>query len=187
SAFLLGNRMMESLAEAESLYRKALDLDPDNAAALIGIGSVLATRMFNFRYILGLTDHQISEMTAAAMAFLDAGLLLQPDSALAHSSKGLTHGAGMRWREAMQEYEIARSIDPTGNLGANLPLGTQAFESSLGKTCFPLVGQCRWIPSSIRQTASSLPPFRCRAICFTLSTRPLTKLFGPTPAAASIR
>jgi TolB-like protein len=111
SAFLLGNRMMASLAEAESLYRKALDLDPDNAAALIGVGSVLATRMFNFRYILGLTDDQISETSAAAMAFLDTGLRLQPDSALAHSSKGLVHGTGMRWREAMQEYELARSID----------------------------------------------------------------------------
>ena len=59
-----------------------------------------------------MSDDQINETSAAAMALLDTGLRLQPDSALAHSSKGLVHGASMRWREAMQEYELARSIDP---------------------------------------------------------------------------
>ena len=112
SAFLLGDRMMPALAEAEGFYREALDLDPENADALIGMGSVFATRMFNFRYVLGLTEDQIGETSAAAMAFLDKGLRLRPDSALAHSSKGLVHGVGLRWREAMQEYDIAHSLDP---------------------------------------------------------------------------
>jgi TolB-like protein/Tfp pilus assembly protein PilF len=112
SAFLLGNRMMPALEEAEGFYRGALDLDPDNADAMIGMGAVLATRLFNFRYVLGLTRNQVSEMSAAAMTFLDKGLRLRPDSALAHSSKGLTYGVGLRWREAMQEYDIAHSLDP---------------------------------------------------------------------------
>jgi TolB-like protein len=87
SAFLLGNRMMPALAEAEGLYREAVGLDHENADALIGMGSVIATRMFNFRYVLGLTEDQIAEASAAAMTFLDKGLRLRPDSALAHSKK----------------------------------------------------------------------------------------------------
>jgi hypothetical protein len=75
----------------------------------------------------------------------------------------------------------------TGNLGVNLPLGTQAFESSFRQNLLPTVGRYRWILSSIPQTACSPPPFRCRATCFTPPTRPLTRLFGPTPATAFIR
>src|SRR5262249_6755155 len=112
SVFLLGNRMIPALNEAEVLYRKAIELDPENPDALIGVGAVLATRMFNFRYVLGLTQEQISDTNAAAIAFLDQGLRLRPASTLAHSSKGLAYGAGLRWREAMQEYEVAHSLDP---------------------------------------------------------------------------
>jgi adenylate cyclase len=112
SKFLLGNRSMAALNEAEGLYGKALELDPENVDALIGRGAVLATRMFNFRYILGLTEDQISETCAAANVFLDAGLRLRPGSALAHSYKGLAYGAGLRWHEAMQEDDVALSLDP---------------------------------------------------------------------------
>lgn len=111
SVFLLGNRSMPALDEAEGLYRKALELDPQNADALIGVGAVLASRMFNFRYVLGLNQDQISETSQEAIAFLDKGLRLRLDSAIAHSYKGLAYGAGLRWREAMQEYEIGHSLD----------------------------------------------------------------------------
>jgi len=112
AAFLLGNRSMAALDEAEGLYRKALELDPENTDALIGVGAVLASRMFNFRYVLGLTQDQISETSASAIAFLDNGLRQRPASALAHSYKGLVYGAGLRWREAMQEDDFALSLDP---------------------------------------------------------------------------
>jgi TolB-like protein len=112
SAFLLGNRSMAALDEAEGFYRKALDLDPENADALIGVGAVLASRMFNFRYVLGLTQDQISVTSATAIAFLDNGLRLRPGSALAHSYKGLAYGAALRWREAMQEDDLALTLDP---------------------------------------------------------------------------
>jgi TolB-like protein/Tfp pilus assembly protein PilF len=112
SVFLLGNRMMPALNEAEGLYRKALELEPENGDALIGLGAVLATRMFNFRYVLGLTQEQISETNAAALALLDQGLQFRPNSPIAHSYKGLAYGAGLRWREAMQEYDIAHALDP---------------------------------------------------------------------------
>jgi TolB-like protein/Tfp pilus assembly protein PilF len=112
SVFLLGNRMMPALNEAEGLYRRALELEPENPDALIGLGAVFATRMFNFRYVLGMTQEQISETNATAIAFLDRGLRLRPDSPIAHSYKGLAYGAGLRWREAMQEYDIAHSLDP---------------------------------------------------------------------------
>ena len=89
SAFLLGNRSMAALDKAEGFYRKALELDLENADAVIGLGAVLASRMFNFRYVLGLTQDQISETSATAIALLDNGLRLRPGSALAHSYKGL--------------------------------------------------------------------------------------------------
>ena len=112
SAFLLGNRSMAALDEAEGFYRKVLELDPENADAVIGVGAVLASRVFNFRYVLGLTQDQINETSAAAIALLDNGLRLRPGSALAHSYKGLVYGAGLRWREAMQEDDLALSLDP---------------------------------------------------------------------------
>src|SRR5262249_5702848 len=111
SVFLLGNRSMPALGEAEGLYRKALELDPQNADALIGVGAVLASRMFNFRYVLGWNQDQIRETSEQAIAFLDRGLHLRADSAIVHSYKGLVFGAGLRWREAMQEYGIAHSLD----------------------------------------------------------------------------
>jgi adenylate cyclase len=111
SVFLLGNRMMRALDEAEGFYRKALELDPNNPDALIGVGAVIATRLFNFRSVLGLNRDQISDASAAAIESLNNGLRLQPASALAHSYKGLAYGADLRWQEAMQEYDIAHSLD----------------------------------------------------------------------------
>jgi len=112
SAFFLGTRSMPELAEAEDLYRRALELDPENADALIGVGAVLASRMFNFRYVLDLSQDEIVQTNAAAIAMLDKGLRLKPDSAIAHSYKGLAFGAGLHWQEALQEYDIAHSLDP---------------------------------------------------------------------------
>jgi hypothetical protein len=78
-------------------------------------------------------------------------------------------------------------ITGSGNLGASLPLGTQAFESSFRQNLLP----DGWTV----QVDTFLDPangvfttaFRYRAICFTLPTRPLTKLFGPTPETGFIR
>jgi len=130
SAFLLGNRSMAALDEAEGFYRKVLELDPENADAVIGVGAVLASRVFNFRYVLGLTQDQINETSAAAIALLDNGLRLRPGSALAHSYKGLAYGAALRWREATQEDDLALSLDP--NLTSAYNNKANAF-SALGQ------------------------------------------------------
>jgi adenylate cyclase len=111
SVFLLGNRMMQPLDEAEGLYRRALELDPENADAQIGLGAVLATRLFNFRYVQGLSQEQIEQAAADAIVYLNTGLRLQPASAVAHSYRGLAYAAALRWREAMQEYDVAQSLD----------------------------------------------------------------------------
>jgi adenylate cyclase len=140
SAFLLGNRSMAALDKAEGFYRKTLELDLENADAVIGLGAVLASRMFNFRYVLGLTQDQISETSATAIALLDNGLRLRPGSALAHSYKGLAYGAGLRWREAMQEDDLALSLDP--NLTPAYNNRANAF-SALGQPerALPQIGE----------------------------------------------
>jgi hypothetical protein len=62
----------------------------------------------------------------------------------------------------------------TGNLASNVPI-PQMFESSFTENLLPDGWTVQVIPSSIRQTASSLPPFRCRATYSPPPTRPSTR------------
>lgn len=127
--FLLNNRSLDSLAAAESLYRQALELQPNNSDALIGLGNLQAVRLSLYRFRLKMTPDQLAAAVADARDFLDRGLILNPGSAIAHNGKGRLYSVERKPTESLREHEMARSLDPNyavnyHNLGAvELSLG----------------------------------------------------------------
>ena len=115
AAFFLGDRTMANFNAAEPYYRKALALDPANPDALIGLGAVLAGRLFNFGQYHA-TEQQLREEISEVRALLDRGLEKRPNSAAGHQAKGITFGLEQRFSEAFSEFEIAHSLDPSSPL-----------------------------------------------------------------------
>ncbi len=65
-----------------ALFERALALDPQNVRALIGVTSVLSSR------VVGQVSKDPEGDLARAEKAIDAAITLQPDSSLAHSNKG---------------------------------------------------------------------------------------------------
>lgn len=129
AAFFLGDRTLENFRTAEPYYRQALAIDPNHSDALIGLGAVIAGRLFNFG-LYELSSEQLRNQIAEANGLLDRGLTAKPNSAAAHAAKGILLACQQRWREALPFISTAHSLDPSSALFA-LNLGNTL--SSLGR------------------------------------------------------
>jgi adenylate cyclase len=111
----LGDRSKAAFDAAEPYYRAALALEPTNPDANIGLGCVIAGRLFNVdRYSLSIEalKHRVGE----AHKFLDLGLSQRPEAAMAHSARCILYAVVHRWREALSACELAHSLDGSSSL-----------------------------------------------------------------------
>ncbi len=84
------------LPEAETLYRRILDIDPDH---------------FDARHHVGVIHHQRGEHIAA-LRQIDAALRLNPDAAAAYNNRGVALAALERFVEAAESYGRAIALEP---------------------------------------------------------------------------
>ncbi|RXG96442.1 adenylate/guanylate cyclase domain-containing protein [Bradyrhizobium zhanjiangense] len=94
------------MAQARSFFERALELDPDNVEALVGIGAVDVTRAGFF-----LADNP-DALFAAAEAALNKAMSLAPQHALAHAFLGSVLLCTKRAIEGIAECEHALELNP---------------------------------------------------------------------------
>jgi tetratricopeptide (TPR) repeat protein len=84
------------LKEAEEMYRKTLEKDPDQPDALFRLGAIY---------------QQQSKLSEAAVAF-EHSLKKKPDFAQTHNNLGLVYDQMHRREEALKEFEEAVRLEP---------------------------------------------------------------------------
>ncbi len=96
----------EMLAKARGLFERALELDPDNVEALVGLGTV------DGLVAIGYFADDPAPIAAAAEANLGKALALAPNHAFAHFLMGSLLCRTNRPLRGMEELDRALAIDP---------------------------------------------------------------------------
>jgi len=104
----------ESNLEAETLYRKAVKLAPDNPKALALLGSSIAMKVSN-----GWSNDADADM-AEAWKMGERATNLAPDDAMVLTHWGHTHFCLGRASDAVPIYERARELDPSSAMTLGL-------------------------------------------------------------------
>jgi tetratricopeptide (TPR) repeat protein len=118
----------EFMTRARNFFERALALDPDNVAALIGTAQVDAVSG-----AAHLTDDRVRELTAAE-AGLRKALLLVPNSDTAHDFMGLVQLQTKRPIQAIAEFERALALNPNlANARAHIGLA-KLFDGRAAET-----------------------------------------------------
>jgi serine/threonine protein kinase/Flp pilus assembly protein TadD len=102
---LFHQRRGETLDAAEDMYRRAIALDPHYALAYAGLADCSVFRAQD----QGGGDEAVAQADAASKRALE----LDPNSAEAHSSRGLTLSHQHRYAESQIEFEESMRLDPT--------------------------------------------------------------------------
>ncbi|HUQ20000.1 MAG TPA: protein kinase [Gemmatimonadaceae bacterium] len=102
---LFHQRRGETLDAAEDMYRRAIALDPHYALAYAGLADCSVFRAQD----QGGGEEAVLQADASSKRALE----LDPNSAEAHSSRGLTLSYQHRYEEAQREFEEAMRLDPT--------------------------------------------------------------------------
>lgn len=102
---LFHQRRGETLDAAEDMYRRAIALDPHYALAYAGLADCSVFRAQD----QGGGEEAIAQADAASKRALE----LDPNSAEAHSSRGLTLSHQHRYEESEKEFEESMRLDPT--------------------------------------------------------------------------
>jgi serine/threonine protein kinase/tetratricopeptide (TPR) repeat protein len=102
---LFHQRRGETLDAAEDMYRRAIALDPHYALAYAGLADCSVFRAQD----QGGGEEAIAQADAASKRALE----LDPNSAEAHSSRGLTLSHQHQYPESEREFEEAMRLDPT--------------------------------------------------------------------------
>jgi TolB-like protein/class 3 adenylate cyclase/Tfp pilus assembly protein PilF len=100
------SRTPDTLAKARGFYQRALELDPGNIDALVGVAAVDVIVSVTF-----MTDDP-QTLLAEAEARLTKALARVPDNALAHLHLGTVLRATNRGQRSIEELERALAIDP---------------------------------------------------------------------------
>jgi TolB-like protein len=97
----------ESLIEAESLLRKALQLDPQLARAYFGLVAVQA-------YLIdhGLTP-SVEEALSKMMEAAEKAVQLDPDDGKTHLALGVAYQYHGKWEQALAEFDRAETLAPS--------------------------------------------------------------------------
>jgi cytochrome c-type biogenesis protein CcmH/NrfG len=97
----------ESLIEAESLYRKALQLDPQLARAYVGLVAVQSYSI----------DHGLAPSVEEALSkMMEAGekaVQLDPDDGRTHYALGLAYNFHGKLEQALAEFDRAETLGPS--------------------------------------------------------------------------
>jgi adenylate cyclase len=101
---LFHQRRGETLDAAEDMYRRAIALDPNYALAYAGLADCSVFRAQD----QGGGEEAVAQADASSKRALE----LDPNSAEAHSSRGLTLAHQRRYAEAEAEFEEAMRLDP---------------------------------------------------------------------------
>jgi TolB-like protein/Flp pilus assembly protein TadD len=102
---LFHQRRGVTLDAAEDMYRRAIALDPNYALAYAGLADCSVFRAQD----QGGGEEAVAQADAASRRALE----LDPNSAEAHSSRGLTLGHQKMYEEAATEFAEAMRLDPT--------------------------------------------------------------------------
>jgi tetratricopeptide (TPR) repeat protein len=102
---LFHQRRVVTLEAAEDMFRRAIALDPNYALAYAGLADCSIFRAQD----LGGGEEAVAQAEAASKRALE----LDPNSAEAHSSRGLTLGFQQKAEEAQKEFEEAMRLDAT--------------------------------------------------------------------------
>jgi serine/threonine protein kinase/Flp pilus assembly protein TadD len=102
---LFHQRRGETLDAAEDMYRRAIALDPSYALAYAGLADCSVFRAQD----QGGGEEAVLQADASSKRALE----LDPNSAEAHSSRGLTLSYQHRYADAAREFEEAMRLDPT--------------------------------------------------------------------------
>jgi tetratricopeptide (TPR) repeat protein len=95
----------DMLGKARSFFARALELDPDNVEALVGVGRV------DGALLASMTDDP-APIVAAAEGALTKALALAPNHALAHWRMGMLLCETNRTERGLEELDRALAIDP---------------------------------------------------------------------------
>ena len=101
------NVTKESLIEAESLFRKALELDPQLARAYVGLADV-----YFYLIDLGLApsvEEARSKLTEAA----EKAVALDPDDGKTHQALGMAYAYQGKPEQALAEFDRAEALSPS--------------------------------------------------------------------------
>ncbi|MFN2602559.1 MAG: protein kinase [Gemmatimonadaceae bacterium] len=101
---LFHQRRGETLDAAEDMYRRAIALDPHYALAYAGLADCSVFRAQD----QGGGEEAVAQADASSKRALE----LDPNSAEAHSSRGLTLSHQHRYAEADKEFQEAMRLDP---------------------------------------------------------------------------
>jgi tetratricopeptide (TPR) repeat protein len=95
----------ENIAEGQSLFERALALDPRAVEAQIGLAHMLVNRVFDFPSDAPDVDIQRAD------ELITGALAASPNSAWAHYVKGQVLRAQLQYEDAAIEYETAIAFD----------------------------------------------------------------------------
>ncbi|WP_342740881.1 adenylate/guanylate cyclase domain-containing protein [Bradyrhizobium sp. B117] len=104
-AYLYKGVAAEHLTQARGFFERALELDPRNVEALVGVASVDATIG-----ALSMTDDGTARFAAAESASIKA-LSLAPNHALAHLTLGCVQMFTKRADQGIREFELTLALD----------------------------------------------------------------------------
>lgn len=97
----------DSLTEAERLFRKAIELDPQFARAYCGLATVQY-----YRIDLGLAP-SVSEAVRAMTQAAQQAVRLDPDDGLTHQVLGLAYGYQGKPEQSLAEFNRAEALAPS--------------------------------------------------------------------------
>jgi len=170
SLALIAHAQVGTWRDSETLFRRAVDIDPQNWLARLSVGMALLDRgdhdaaMIEFTRTLNSAPAGVAQKLRVDIAlaagtalvrerkfgeaakFLSSGLALDPENAALHNQLGLALSALERRAEALEHFRVALRSDP-GMDAARYNLGLSLIEQARFAEAVPVIEElCRRQP-----------------------------------------